>query len=195
MKSPLLYLVVVLFCSGAMAAFYRLLLVRKVSFAACRRFLLLAVVLPVVLPALDIPIYPARTVVYPLPLVTAAAEEPFVASDEPVAAPAEAAGPVAAACPGVDLRRLAQLAFGRANDAARLALRPGEVDPEGLDLSAVAEIKVTDKGGVEIKLVDRVRALETLCSLLESGGGRGAEALYQALAEGCGETEEGWDNG
>ena len=93
------------------------------------------------------------------------------------------------------LRRLAQLAFGRANDAARLALRPGEVDPEGLDLSAVAEIKVTDKGGVEIKLVDRVRALETLCSLLESGGGRGAEALYQALAEGCGETEEGWDNG
>ncbi len=93
------------------------------------------------------------------------------------------------------LRRLAQLAFGRANDAVRLALRPGEVDPEGLDLSAVAEIKVTDKGGVEIKLVDRVRALETLCSLLESGGGRGAEALYQALAEGCGETEEGWDNG
>ena len=93
------------------------------------------------------------------------------------------------------LRRLAQLAFGRANDAARLALRPGEVDPEGLDLSAVAEIKVTDKGGVEIKLVDRVRALETLCSLLESGGGRGAEALYQALAEGCGETEEGCDNG
>lgn len=92
------------------------------------------------------------------------------------------------------LRRLAQLAFGRANDAARLALRPGEVDPEGLDLSAVSELKVTDKG-VEVKLVDRVRALETLCSLLESGGGDGAEALYQALAEGCGETEEGWDNG
>ncbi len=108
MKSPLLYLVEVLFCSGAMAAFYRLLLVRKVSFAACRRFLLLAVVLPVVLPALDIPIYPARTVVYPLPLVTAAAEEPFVALGESVAAPAEAVGPVAAACPGVDRRRLAQ---------------------------------------------------------------------------------------
>ena len=93
------------------------------------------------------------------------------------------------------LRRLAQLAFGRANDAVRLALRPGEVDPEGLDLSAVAEFKVTDKGGVEVKLADRVRALETLCSLLDDGGGRGAEALYRALAEGCGETEEGWDNG
>lgn len=92
------------------------------------------------------------------------------------------------------LRRLAQLAFGRANDAVRLALHPREVDPESLDLSAVAELKVTDKG-VEIKLADRVRALETLCSLLESGGGDGAEALYQALAEGCGEIEEGWDNG
>lgn len=92
------------------------------------------------------------------------------------------------------LRRLAQLAFGRANDAARLALRPREVDPESLDLSAVAELKVTDKG-VEVKLVDRVRALETLCSLLENSGGDGAEALYRALAEGCGETEEGWGNG
>jgi len=92
------------------------------------------------------------------------------------------------------LRRLAQLAFGRANDAVRLALRPGEVDPEELDLSAVAEFKVTDKGGVEVKLADRVQALETLCTLLEDGG-RGAAALYRALAEGCGETGEGWDNG
>lgn len=93
------------------------------------------------------------------------------------------------------LRRLAQLAFGRANDAVRLALHPGEVDPEGLDLSAVAEFKVTDKGGVEVKLADRVRALEALCPLLEDGGGQGAEALYRALTEGCGEAEEGWSDG
>lgn len=37
MKSPLLYLLEVLFCSGLLLAFYRLLLVRKVSFRACRR--------------------------------------------------------------------------------------------------------------------------------------------------------------
>ena len=90
------------------------------------------------------------------------------------------------------LRRLAQLAFGRANDAARLALRPGEVDPEGLDLSAVAEIKVTDKGGVEIKLVDRVRALETLCGLLGESGNGGAEELYRALEDAAGQLEEGY---
>ena len=48
------------------------------------------------------------------------------------------------------LRRLAQLAFGGANDAVYLALHGREADPETLDLSAVAEVKVTDKGGVEI---------------------------------------------
>ena len=37
MKSPLLYILEVLFCSGLLLAFYRLLLVRKVSFRACRR--------------------------------------------------------------------------------------------------------------------------------------------------------------
>ena len=87
------------------------------------------------------------------------------------------------------LRRLAQLAFGRANDAVRLALNPREVDPGELDLSAVAELKVTDKGGVEVKLVDRVRALETLCTLLGDGGG-GAEELYRALEDAAGQVEE-----
>ena len=86
------------------------------------------------------------------------------------------------------LRRLAQLAFGRANDAVRLALEPKNVDPSALDLSAVSEFKVTDKG-VEIKLVDRVRALETLCGMLESGGGGGAEELYRALEEAAGQME------
>ena len=88
------------------------------------------------------------------------------------------------------LRRLAQLAFGGANDAARLALRPEEADPEGLDLSAVSELKVTDKG-VEIKLVDRVRALETLCGLLEEDGGSGAEELYRALEDAAGQMGDG----
>ena len=80
------------------------------------------------------------------------------------------------------LRRLAQLAFDSAGGAARLALRRGEDDPGTLDLSAVAELKVTDKG-VEVKLIDRVRALETLWNLLESGGDGGAEELCRALED------------
>ena len=45
MKSPALYLLEVFFCSGMLLAFYRLLLVRKVSFAACRRYLVAAMLL------------------------------------------------------------------------------------------------------------------------------------------------------
>ena len=89
------------------------------------------------------------------------------------------------------VRRLAQLAFGGAGDT--LALRGG-APPEGLELSAVAELKVTDKGGVEIKLIDRIRALETLCGLLGSGGGQGAEELFRALEEAAGE-KGGWEDG
>ena len=90
------------------------------------------------------------------------------------------------------LRRLAQLAFGQANDAVRLALRPETVDPERLELSALTELKVSDRG-VEIKLADRVRALETLWNLLACGdGGDVAEALFQAL-EAAAETLEDGD--
>ena len=89
------------------------------------------------------------------------------------------------------VRRLAQLAFGRANDAVKLALHAGGTDPDQLDLSAVAEFKVTDKG-VEVKLVDRVRALETLWKLLEANEPPQADPLYQALAALPGEAGD-WD--
>ena len=92
------------------------------------------------------------------------------------------------------VRRLAQLAFGRVNDAARLALHSGEADLETLDLSAVAELKVTDKGGVEIKLIDRIRALEALCGLLSEEKAEGAGELYRVLADAAGE-EGAWDDG
>ena len=80
------------------------------------------------------------------------------------------------------LRRLAQLAFGRVNDAIRLALHEGTYDPDELALSAVAEFKATDKG-LEVKFVDRVRALEALYSLLGDGAGDGAVDFFQALED------------
>ena len=92
------------------------------------------------------------------------------------------------------LRRLAQLAFGQANDGVELALRGREASAEGLDLSAVAEIRVTDKGGVEVKFVDRVRALEALCGLLGGDTGSGAEELLQALSA-AGDEEGAWEHG
>ena len=58
-------------------------------------------------------------------------------------------------------RRLAELAFGQPNDCVRLALEEMP-DLKKLDLSLLSEIKRNEKGMVEIKLVDRLRALEQL---------------------------------
>ena len=82
------------------------------------------------------------------------------------------------------LRRLTELAFGRANDAVVLALSPERerLDVQGLDLSAVSEFKVTEKGAVEIRFLDRIKALEALCLLLErQADEEGAEDLIRAL--------------
>ena len=57
--------------------------------------------------------------------------------------------------------RLAELAFGQANDCVRLAL---EDDPAlgKLDLGLLSEGKRNEKGTVEIRLIDRLQALEQL---------------------------------
>ena len=91
MKSPLLYVVEMLFCSGLLLAFYRLLLVRKVSFAVCRRYLVVSVSLATVIPALDIPLYPAPTLVYPLPLIVPAPVETAVTPAEAIVSAADVA--------------------------------------------------------------------------------------------------------
>ncbi|MBE6980152.1 MAG: XRE family transcriptional regulator [Ruminococcaceae bacterium] len=76
-------------------------------------------------------------------------------------------------------RRLAELAFGKANDCVRLAL---EDDPKlgRLDLSLLSEVKRNDKGTVEIKLIDRLRALEQLAAVAEESG-EDLEAFLRAL--------------
>ena len=76
-------------------------------------------------------------------------------------------------------RRLAELAFGKANDCVRLAL---EDDPllDKLDLSLLSEVKRNDKGTVEIKLIDRLRALEQLAAVAGEES-EDLEAFFQAL--------------
>ena len=78
-------------------------------------------------------------------------------------------------------RRLAELAFGKANDCVRLAL---EDDPKvsRLDLSLLSEIKRNEKGTVEIKLIDRLRALEQLAEVAGEEK-TGAEEFLRALQE------------
>ncbi len=78
-------------------------------------------------------------------------------------------------------RRLAELAFGKANDCVRLALEE-DLRLEKLDLGLLSEIKRNEKGTVEIKLVDRLKALELLAALAQSQG-TDLESFLQALQE------------
>ena len=79
-------------------------------------------------------------------------------------------------------KRLAELAFGRANDCVRLALDES-ADLERLDLSLLSEIKRGGNGVVEVKLVDRLRALEQLARAA-GGENQDAEAFLKALQSG-----------
>lgn len=76
-------------------------------------------------------------------------------------------------------RRLAELAFGKPNDCVKLAL---EVQPklDKLDLSLLSEIRRSDKGTVEIKLIDRLEALEQL-ALVAGEGSEELENFFKAL--------------
>ena len=83
-------------------------------------------------------------------------------------------------------RRLAELAFGRANDCVRLVLGEQE-NLDGLDLSLLTELKRNEKGTLEVRLVDRLKALEQLAELAQSEG-TDLESFLQAMQE-SGEQE------
>ena len=76
-------------------------------------------------------------------------------------------------------RRLAELAFGKANDCVQLVLGE-DVQIAGLDLSLLTELKRNDKGTLEVRLVDRLKALELLSGLAENEG-TDLESFLQAM--------------
>lgn len=83
------------------------------------------------------------------------------------------------------VRRLTELAFGRANDAVTMAAAwsAGQrADLGRLELSAISELKMTEKG-VEVKFIDRVKALDALCKLLGDGSHQEVQDFFQALEE------------
>lgn len=79
-------------------------------------------------------------------------------------------------------RRLAELAFGRANDCIKLVLDEN-AELEGLDLSMLTDLKRNEKGTLEVHLVDRLRALEQLVTLAQQEG-TDLETFLQAMQGG-----------
>ncbi len=79
-------------------------------------------------------------------------------------------------------RRLAELAFGRSNDCVKLIFE-GEPRLDKLDLSLLSEVKRSEKGTVEVRLVDRLKALELLAQLAQAEN-TDLESFLQALKPG-----------
>lgn len=84
------------------------------------------------------------------------------------------------------LRKMEKIAAGRVNDAVKLAfLDRGELERiDGLDLSALTEFKRSGNGAVEVRLLDRVAALEKILELLGDREEEKTEAFFRALESG-----------
>ena len=78
------------------------------------------------------------------------------------------------------LRELTKVAFGRANDCVKLAM--DDLCPvEGLDLTLLSEVKRSKGGVVEVKLLDRLKALELLDAMVSRQDGEESPLLLQLL--------------
>lgn len=88
---------------------------------------------------------------------------------------------------------LKEIAFGRVNRGVELAYLedPTAERIRKMDLSTVAEFKRGANGAVEIKFVDRVKALGALYEMLGGGDENEAAEFLQALEQ-AGEEREPW---
>ena len=83
------------------------------------------------------------------------------------------------------IRRLGDLAFGKSNDIVKLVMENELLGEQvgKLDLSLLSELKRNNNGTVEVKLVNRLDALELLAKLLgiEKEGKSEVECFYRAM--------------
>ncbi|MCM1529191.1 MAG: terminase small subunit [Alistipes sp.] len=92
---------------------------------------------------------------------------------------------------------LRRLAFGSCRDAVKLAFTeemPSEKFLDSLDLYNVSEIKRVKGGGVEIRLFDRLKALEKLCELENESGSRDMAAGLMAALTASADRKENEKN-
>ena len=79
------YILEFLFCSGLFVALYRLLIEGRVAHHLARTYLVGGMLLSVVIPMLELPLYPAETVFYELPVMTIIDEQPLAVDAQSVA--------------------------------------------------------------------------------------------------------------
>ena len=76
MRPVLIYLIEFFLCSGLFLLLYRSLIVRKVSYGFCRRYLIIAMLLSATIPMLNVPLYPPQTIYLNIPVMTNNDPEP-----------------------------------------------------------------------------------------------------------------------
>ena len=79
------------------------------------------------------------------------------------------------------LRKLSRVAFGKANDCVKLAMEE-TCSVDGLDLTLLSEVKCSKNGVVEVKLLDRLKALELLAELSDRREAEESPLLLQLLS-------------
>lgn len=81
---------------------------------------------------------------------------------------------------------LRRIAFGSVADVVKLIFSPELAeDAEKLDLFMISEIKLPKTGGVEVKFFDRIKALEALLKVSETGTDEGAAPFINAIFKGA----------
>ncbi len=94
------------------------------------------------------------------------------------------------------IKGLRDIASGRANDIIKLAFINPEENPhliDGLDLTLLSEVKRTDKGAFEIKLLNRLDALKILLEELGRTESEKAEEFFGALDDAAKKRGRGSD--
>lgn len=107
------YIIEFLFCSGAFVALYKLLIERRVAHSWARRYLIVTMFLSLLIPLLELPLYPAETIYYEIPVITT--PNPVVddslpmITQTPTAETTTAVAPTATASEGVILETPSRL--------------------------------------------------------------------------------------
>lgn len=91
------------------------------------------------------------------------------------------------------IEKIAGLAFSDPTDAVRLAFLPAGSDITGLDVSMVTDVKVGDKGGAQVKLLDRLELIRLLVELMGAPDREQERALefFKALNSAAGTAGDG----
>ncbi len=74
MRPVIIYIIETFLCSGLFLLFYRMMIMKKVSYGFCRRYLVITMILSVTIPFLNVPLYPAETIYMNVPVMTAPEE-------------------------------------------------------------------------------------------------------------------------